>query len=80
MSEQEVLNKLQDIVRDVLGKDDIIITKKTDLEALGITSFSFVQLVCAIEDEFEIQIPNSTIMSLTSVPSAVKYIQKHTKK
>lgn len=80
MSEQEILNKLQDIIRDVLGRDDVIITKKTDLEALGVTSFSFVQLVCAIEEEFDIEIPNSAIMSITTIPSAIKYIQKNTKK
>ena len=79
MNDQEIMERLQNLLRDVLEGDDIVLTAKTKFEDLGLSSFSVVQLVCAIEDEFDIEIPNAAIRSIRSVPSAVKYIRKELK-
>lgn len=79
MNDQEIIVKLQDLVRNTLGCDDIVLTTKTKFQDLGISSFGMVQLVCEIEDEFDVEIPNSTIKSINSVPAAVKFLKKQLK-
>ena len=79
MSDQEIIEKLQVLLRSVLGSDDIVLTTKTKFQDLGISSFGMVQLVCEIEDEFDVEIPNSTIKSINSVPAAVKFLKKQLK-
>lgn len=79
MNDQEIIVKLQDLVRNTLGCDDIVLTEKTKFQDLGISSFGMVQLVCEIEDEFDVEIPNSTIKSINSVPAAVKFLKKQLK-
>ena len=75
MSENEILDKLQEIARNVLGQSDLIITKKTKFDSLGLNSFGLVQLICAVEDEFDIEIPNMSIKSVNNVPSLLKFIK-----
>lgn len=79
MSDQEIMEKLQELVRNELGSDDIVLTTKTKLQDLGVSSFGMVQLVCAIEDEFDIEIPNTAIKSINNVTSAVKLLKKQLK-
>lgn len=79
MNDQEIIEKLQELSRSVLGRDDIVLTAKTKFEDLGVSSFGMVQLVCAIEDEFDIEIPNAAIKSINSVPNAVKFLKKQLK-
>ena len=79
MSDQEIIEKIQVLLRSVLGSDDIVLTTKTKFQVLGIISFGMVQLVCEIEDEFDVEIPNSTIKSINSVPAAVKFLKKQLK-
>lgn len=79
MTDKEIIEKLQRIVREVSGKEDIVLTNKTTFSELGFTSFGLVQFICAIEDEFDIEIPNSEIKSVNSLSSAVKQIKRHLK-
>ena len=79
MNDQEIIEKLQALSRSVLGRDDIVLTAKTKFEDLGVSSFGMVQLVCAIEDEFDIEIPNAAIKSINSVPNAVRFLKKQLK-
>lgn len=79
MNDQEIIGKLQELSRSVLGRDDIVLTEKTKFEDLGISSFGMIQLVCAIEDEFDIEIPNIAIKSINSVHSAVRYLKRQFK-
>ena len=76
MNEQEIFEKLQVVVNRVFGQDSIDLTKKTKFDELGINSFAMVQLICAIEDEFEIEIPNTAIKGIKNVPAVVKDIKK----
>ena len=79
MNENEIIEKLQELVRTVTEQDELVLTKKTKFEDLGMTSFGMIQMICAIEDEFGIEIPNSAIRSIKSVPAAVKFIKQETR-
>ena len=80
MNEKEILEKLQELMRNVFGREDIVLNRKTKFEELGISSFGMVQLICAIEDAFEIEMPNAALRTINSVPAAVRLIQKCMKK
>lgn len=80
MTDQEIIDKLQALLRNTLECDDILLTEKIKFQDLGISSFGMVQLVCAIEDEFDIEIPNTVIKSINSMPSAVKFLKKQLKR
>ena len=80
MNDQQILEKLQDTVNRVLGQDAVTLTDKTDFRDLGFNSFTLVQLVCVIEEEFNIEIPNSAIKTIKNVRSAIKYIKQELKK
>lgn len=79
MNDQEIIEKLQRLVQDIIGDEDFILTKKTRFEDLGISSFGLVQLICAIEDTFDIEIPNEALRSINGVSAAVKCIKRELK-
>jgi acyl carrier protein len=75
-----MLDRLQKIFNDLTGRDDIVITPKTKLnnKEYNFSSFALIQLVCAIEDEFDIEIPNSEIKKFKTVKNVLDYIEKNT--
>lgn len=75
-----MLERLQNILNDITGRTDIIITPKTKLNnsEYSFSSFALIQLVCAIEDEFDIEIPNSEIKKFRTVRDVLKFIEKNT--
>lgn len=76
-----MLERLQLVFNQVIGRTDIIITYKTKLnnKDYNLSSFALIQLICAIEDEFDIEIPNSQIKKFKTVKDLVNYIEKATK-
>lgn len=80
MNDRQIMDKLQDTLNRVLGQDTITLTGKTDFHDLGFNSFTLIQLICAIEEDFDIEIPNSAIKSIKNMPSAVKYIKRELNK
>ena len=73
-----MLEKLKAIYLDMTGNEDFDITPKTKIaDGLGLSSFGKVQLVCAIEDHFDIEIPNKALASFKTVGDIVKYLEKN---
>ena len=72
-----MLNRIKNIFTEVTGKTDINITEKTRLDdSLGLSSLSLIQLICALEDEFDIDIPNSEIKKFKTVNDIIKFLEK----
>lgn len=68
--------KIEKIFFELTGRDVQDITPKTKLNKLGLSSLSLVEMVCAIEDEFDIEIPNSQILKFKTVGDVKKYLEK----
>ena len=71
-----ILNKVKKIVADQLGIEE----KEVELESnfasdLGADSLDTVELVMALEEEFDTEIPDEDAESITTVQAAVDYIQ-----
>lgn len=75
-----VEDRVKKIVGDQLGKDPKEIgIAATFVEDLGADSLDIVELVMALEEEFDAEIPDDDAENITTVQQAVDYVVKHSK-
>jgi acyl carrier protein len=76
MSQTELFDKVKKIVTEQLSvEDDTKITPQSKfMEDLGADSLDTVELVMALEEEFDIEIPDEAAEKIVSVQDAVDYI------
>lgn len=71
--------KVKEVIMDKLGVDeDKIITEASFVDDLGADSLDTVELIMQLEEEFGMEIPDEEAEKLTTVGSAVDYIDSHT--
>ena len=75
MERKEILEKVADIASDVLGVDASEITEETTFDDLDADSLDRLQLVTAMEDEFDLEIPDDQLEAINSVADAVEAIE-----
>ena len=72
--------KVKNIIVDQLGSsEDEIKLESSFIEDLGADSLDIVELVMAMEEEFEVEIPDEEAANIKTVGDAIKYIQEHKK-
>ncbi|MGD1909728.1 MAG: acyl carrier protein [Rivularia sp. (in: cyanobacteria)] len=72
---QPVFDKVKKIVAEQLGvEDEKIIPNANFANDLGADSLDTVELVMALEEEFDIEIPDEAAEKITTVQEAVDYI------
>ena len=70
-----ILEKIQDIISKQLGIDADSIQPTSNLTSdLDADSIEAVEIIMAIEDEFEIEIPDEKIESIVTVQDLVDFI------
>ena len=62
---------------DVLSVDESQIVPDATFESLDADSLDLVELVMALEEEFEIEIPDEEAEKIGRVREAVEYIENH---
>ena len=78
---EDNLKRLQSIVGKQLGIDAEKVKPEADFgRELGADSLDVVELVMAIEDEFEIEIEDKAASQITKVQDALDYIEGRWKK
>lgn len=75
MDRFEIFDKIAEVTADVLGVDVAEISDETTFDDLDANSLERLQLVTAIEDEFDLEIDDATLLSLNSVADAVDAIE-----
>ena len=76
MNENEIFEKLRKIIVEELGvKDEDVTLDATFVDDLSADSLDIVELVMSIEEEFNIEIPDSTAEKITTVRDVVEYIK-----
>ena len=74
---EENQKKIVKIISEQLGKNESDITMNSNfIEDLDADSLDTVELVMALEEEFEIDIPDESAEKITTVQSAVDFISK----
>ncbi|MEH1867744.1 MAG: acyl carrier protein [Nostoc sp.] len=76
MSQTELFEKVKKIVIEQLSVEDEkkITPQAKFMEDLGADSLDTVELVMALEEEFDIEIPDEAAEQIVSVQDAVDYI------
>ena len=73
-----MLEKMKEIIAEQLGVEEDEITPDTSFkEDLGADSLDTVELVMALEEEFDIEIPDEEAEKITTVQSAIDYVQNN---
>lgn len=78
MSSEEIFEKVKAIIVEQLGVADTAVTMEASfIDDLGADSLDIVELVMAIEEEFDIEIPDADAEKVVTVGDVVEYIKDH---
>ncbi|WP_105897274.1 acyl carrier protein, partial [Haemophilus influenzae] len=75
MSIEERVKKI--IVEQLGVKEEDVKPEASFVEDLGADSLDTVELVMALEEEFDIEIPDEEAEKITTVQSAIDYVQNN---
>ena len=76
MSSEEVLEKVKGIIVEQLGVAENSVTLEASfIDDLGADSLDIVELVMALEEEFDIEIPDADAEKVVTVNDVVEYIK-----
>lgn len=74
----QVEDRVKKIVVEQLGvKEEEISNESSFVDDLGADSLDTVELVMALEEEFECEIPDEAAEKITTVQQAIDYINAH---
>ncbi|MFL0268241.1 acyl carrier protein [Candidatus Clostridium radicumherbarum] len=74
-----IFEKVKDIIADQLGIDaDEISMESSFMDDLGADSLDIVELIMALESEFDLEIPDEDAEKISTVANVVDYIKAHT--
>ena len=80
MSEQEIYDKIVDLITDKFEVEADSISKATSFsDDLDADSIDLVEFVLELEEEFDAEIPDEDAEKITTVGEAVDYIKDHQK-
>lgn len=75
-----VFDKIKQIVVDQLGiENEDEVKMETSFQDLNADSLDVVELIMALEEEFDLEIPDEDAEKLTTVGTAVDYIKEKLK-
>lgn len=78
MEVYEMNDKIKEIIADELGIDAMSIADDAKIiDDLGADSLAVMQIVMAIEDEFDVSVEEDKIMSLATVNDIVAYVSEN---
>lgn len=72
-----MLEKVKEIVAESLGAEIDTITEATSFkEDLGADSLDLFEMVMALEEEFNVEIPTDDLEKITTVGEVIAYLNK----
>ena len=78
MTSEEIFDKVKKIIVDQLGVAEANITLESSfIDDLGADSLDIVELIMALEEEFDIEIPDEDAEKVVTVSDVVDYIKDH---
>lgn len=78
MSSEEVFDKVKEIIVEQLGVAETAITPDASfIDDLGADSLDIVELIMALEEEFDLEIPDADAEKVVTVGDVVDYIKEN---
>lgn len=76
---EAIFEKVKDVIGEQLGIDDLetITMETTFIDDLGADSLDIVELIMALEEEFDLEIPEAEAEKISSVGDVVEYINEN---
>lgn len=79
MNTEEIFDKVKSIIIEQLGVTESNITLEASfIDDLGADSLDIVELIMALEEEFDIEIPDADAEKVVTVGDVVDYIKDNT--
>lgn len=79
-SKKELIEKVKQIISEQLGVDEGEVTPSASfVDDLGADSLDQVELVMALEENFDLEIPDEDAEKIRTVQDAIDYIEKKAK-
>jgi len=76
MDHEELLVKLKEVVAEQLGVDESeVVEDASFIDDLGADSLDIVELVMALEETFDIKIPDEEAENIKTVGDAIAFIE-----
>ncbi len=76
MSSEDIFDKVKEIIIEQLGVADTAINSEASfIDDLGADSLDIVELIMALEEEFDLEIPDSDAEKVVTVGDVVEYIK-----
>ena len=78
MSSEEIFDKVKSIIVEQLGVTDTSVTMEASfIDDLGADSLDIVELIMALEEEFDTEIPDADAEKVVTGGDVVDYIKDH---
>ncbi len=76
MNTEEIFNKVKEIIVEQLGvAETAVVGDASFIDDLGADSLDIVELIMALEEEFDIEIPDGDAEKVVTVNDVVEYIK-----
>ena len=76
---KELTSKLKEIIAEQLGiSEDEIVPEASFIDDLGADSLDLVELIMALEEEFDMEISDDDAEKIQTVQDAITYISENT--
>ena len=80
MSSEEVFEKVKEIIVEQLGVSESSVKMEASfVDDLGADSLDIVELVMGLEEEFDMEIPDTDAEKVATVSDVVEYIKENVK-
>ena len=77
MSREEIFESVKKVVMEAIGDEEKEITEDTSIvDELGLDSLDIVEMLMALEEEFEISIDDSVTEKFVKVSDVIDYVEK----
>ena len=78
MNQEEIFEKVKKIIVEQLGVAETSVTMEASfIDDLGADSLDIVELVMALEEEFDMEIPDADAEKVVTVGDVVDYIKEN---
>ena len=78
MSSEEIFEKVKSIIVEQLGVTETSVTMEASfIDDLGADSLDIVEVIMALEEEFDTEIPDADTEKIVTVSDVVDYIKDH---
>lgn len=78
MTQEEIFEKVKEIIVEQLGVTESTVTLEASfIDDLGADSLDIVELIMALEEEFDTEIPDADAEKVVTVGDVVDYIKDH---